>query len=52
MKSFLRLFNVRSRFVPKFGSIAATLNANLWKFEPTVFGKLNTTEQEAFSVLK
>ena len=52
LRSFLGLCNVYRRFVPKFSSIAAPLNAYLTKGKPAMFGILSKEAVTAFDTLR
>lgn len=52
LRSFLGLFNVSRRFVPKFARLAAPLNKRLRKDQPFTFGPLNREEMATLDVLK
>ncbi len=49
LRSFLGLCNVNMRFVPRFASIAATLNEPLKKHQPVEIDTLNPEQAEAIS---
>ena len=52
MRSFLGLCNVYRKFVQNFTRIAAPLNKNLNKNQPTKWDALTDKEMEAFETLK